>query len=66
VNKGNENKSIEVHLLGFNGDIYGTKITLSFYKRIRNEMKFNSLEELKIQLEIDRQMITDYFNKIES
>jgi riboflavin kinase / FMN adenylyltransferase len=66
VNKGNENKSIEVHLLGFNGDIYGTKIKLLFYKRIRNEMKFNSLEELKIQLEIDRQMITDYFNQIES
>lgn len=66
VNKGNENKSIEVHLLGFSDDIYGTKITLSFYKRIRNEMKFNSLEELKIQLEIDRQMITDYFNQLES
>ena len=61
VNKGNDNKSIEVHLLGFDGDLYGSKISLFFHKRIRNEMKFKSLEDLKAQLEIDKAQITAYF-----
>jgi riboflavin kinase / FMN adenylyltransferase len=61
VNKGNENKSIEVHIIGFNGDLYGKQITLVFYKRIRSEMKFNSLDELKAQLENDKKMVINYF-----
>jgi riboflavin kinase/FMN adenylyltransferase len=61
VNKGNENKSIEAHIIGFEGDLYGQKISLSFYKRIRDEMKFNSLEELTTQLDLDKEQISKYF-----
>jgi riboflavin kinase / FMN adenylyltransferase len=64
VNKGNENKSIEVHIIDYDGDLYGKKISLSFYKRIRNEMKFNSLEDLKKQLNLDKIQINDYLNHI--
>ncbi len=61
VNQGNESKSIEVHILGFEGDLYDKKIRLFFYKRIRNEMKFNSLDELKSQLKQDKEEIETFF-----
>jgi riboflavin kinase/FMN adenylyltransferase len=45
-----ENRLIESHLLGFEGDIYGKKIKVSFERRIRAEKKFSSKEELKAQI----------------
>jgi len=50
VDSGNHLKSIEVHLFDFNQDIYGKRIALSFRKRMRDEVKFDSLDELKAQL----------------
>jgi riboflavin kinase/FMN adenylyltransferase len=47
-------KTIEVHLIDFEGDLYGKKITLNFVKRLRDEMKFNNLEELINQLNKDK------------
>jgi len=46
--------SIETHLLDFQGDLYGKTIDLAFCAAIREEMKFDGLEELKMQLEADR------------
>jgi riboflavin kinase/FMN adenylyltransferase len=49
-----ENKqSLEVHIPDFDGDIYAEKLDLSFTEKIREEQKFNSLEELKIQIKKD-------------
>ena len=45
---------IEVNLFDFNGDLYGKQIRVSFIDRIRDEEKFDSLDELKAQLEQDR------------
>ncbi len=45
-----ENVTIEAHLFNFNSNIYGEKITIVFLSRIRDEMRFNSLSELKVQL----------------
>ena len=45
--------SIESHLFGFNGNLYGKTITLYFQQHLRDEQKFNSLEELKAQLQKD-------------
>lgn len=39
--------SIETHVLEFNEDIYGQGIKILFIDKIRDEKKFNSLEELK-------------------
>lgn len=53
-------KTIEVHILNFDEDIYGLDITISFVKCIRNEKKFASLGELKKQLEVDKRVALDY------
>ena len=46
---------IEVNLFDFDGDLYGKEITVRFLDRIRDEIKFGSLQELKAQLEQDRE-----------
>jgi riboflavin kinase / FMN adenylyltransferase len=40
----------EVHIFNFNKDIYGKKITIELLDFIREEQKFNSVEELKLQI----------------
>lgn len=51
-----ENKSltIETYILDFSKDIYGEQIDVSFIKKIRDEKKFTSLDELKEELEKDK------------
>ena len=46
---------IEVHLLSYKGDLYGKEIDVQFKDYIRDIMKFDSLEELREQLEKDRE-----------
>lgn len=46
--------TIEVHLFDFNEDIYGQSIVVHFVDKLRNEMKFPSLEALTNQLEKDK------------
>lgn len=48
-------KSIEVHIFDFDKTIYGDEATIYFIERLRDEVKFNNLEELKIQLAKDKQ-----------
>ena len=48
-----EKSSLEVHILDFDKEIYGEKIKVTFLKKIRDEKKFNSLDELKAQIEKD-------------
>lgn len=45
---------IEAHLIGFDSDLYGKKLTLSFVDRIRPERQFASTVELAAQLAADR------------
>ena len=47
--------TIETHILDFNEDIYGLPLRISFLRRIRDEIRFPSLDALKEQLEKDRQ-----------
>lgn len=46
---------IEVHLFSFNKDIYGKKLSVDFIRRLRDERKFESKEELIHQIELDKQ-----------
>jgi riboflavin kinase/FMN adenylyltransferase len=46
-------QTIEVHLLDFSKDIYGSWLCLNFVKRIRDEVKFNSAEDLMLQIRKD-------------
>ena len=50
-----DNFIIEVNIFDFDQDIYGQHITVRFLDRIRSEVKFNGLEELKAQLNQDRE-----------
>lgn len=44
---------LEVHILNFDKDIYGECLKVTFSKKIRDEKRFNSLDELKAQIEQD-------------
>jgi riboflavin kinase/FMN adenylyltransferase len=48
-------RSIEVNIFDFDKNIYGQEITIYFIERLRNEVKFNNLEELKVQLVKDKE-----------
>ena len=45
--------SVEAHLDGFEGDLYGQHLSLTLLHRIRNERKMSSLDELQDQLAAD-------------
>lgn len=47
-------QSIEVHLLNFDEDIYGLEITVKMIDFIRNEQKFENLDQLKSQIQKDK------------
>ena len=47
-------RTIETNIFDFDEDIYGLDITVTFICKIRDEIRFDSLEELKMQLEKDR------------
>lgn len=53
---------IEVHILDFDGDIYGEQVTVQLLSRFRSEMKFDSLFELKEQIHKDEENIRAYFS----
>lgn len=55
-----ERPSMEVHLFEFDEMIYGKTIKVFFKKRIRPEMKFESLEQLKTQLNNDQKECFEY------
>ena len=50
-------RTIETHILDFDEDIYGLPIRIKFKKRIRDEIKFESLDALRQQLALDRQKV---------
>ena len=54
---GGTTRTIETHILDFGQDIYGLPLRIRFLRRIRDERKFDSLEELRAQLELDRQAV---------
>lgn len=49
--------SLETYLIGFDGDLYGRDLNISFNRFIRPEIKFNSIDELKTQIEFDLQSL---------
>lgn len=46
---------METHIIGFDGDLYGQKISVSLVRFLRPEKKFSTLDELKKQLSLDRE-----------
>ncbi|EAS20960.1 FAD synthase and riboflavin biosynthesis protein [Flavobacteria bacterium BBFL7] len=46
-------KTIETYYIDFTGDLYHTQMELFFHKRLRNELKFNSMEDLTAAMKED-------------
>lgn len=49
-----QHKTIEVNIFDFDSSIYGSTVTIQFVSKIRDEIKFSGIEDLKQQLERDR------------
>jgi riboflavin kinase/FMN adenylyltransferase len=58
VGEGNA-RTIETNIFGFDEDIYGLDIKVTFVRKIRDEVKFDSMEALRQQLERDRNACLD-------
>lgn len=53
-------KSIEVHFFSFNEDLYGKTLKIEILKRLRDERKFEGLDTLKYQLQLDMKEAQSY------
>lgn len=49
--------SLEVHIINFDADIYHQQVKVTFIRKIRDEKKFNSVEELIEQLKSDKEVV---------
>lgn len=52
--------TIETHIFNFKDNLYGKNIKVYFYKRLRDEIKFKSVDDLEKQIDKDIKEATDY------
>jgi len=57
-------RTIEVHFFNFNENLYNKKIKIEVLDLIRKEKKFNSLNDLERQLEVDKKICEDLIQKL--
>ena len=58
--------TIETHILeGFHENIYDKQLSVAFFKRLRDEKRFDSLALLHAKIAEDAREVDSYFNKIE-
>jgi riboflavin kinase/FMN adenylyltransferase len=53
---------VEVHVLDYKGDLYGKELCIRFLSRLRDDRKFESLEELQAQIRLDESKTRLYFD----
>lgn len=58
----NDYRKIETYILNFNEDIYGENIAIEFLEFFRNDMKFDSVDNLIKQMELDKKQAIDMIN----
>jgi riboflavin kinase / FMN adenylyltransferase len=54
----------ETFILDFTGNLYGTRVRIEFYKRLRPEIRFDGIEELKAQILKDAESARSYFQNV--
>jgi riboflavin kinase / FMN adenylyltransferase len=54
---------LEVHVFDFSGDLYGRAIEVEFVAKLRDEVKFDSLDELVVQMKMDDAQARDILSK---
>ena len=52
--------SLEVHIPGFEGDLYGQTVIVELLQHLRNEIEFGSVFELKKQISVDVELALEY------
>ena len=57
---GEHQKTLEVHFLNYEGDLYGQTITVQFMERLRDERRFDSEEGLIAQLKEDEKRVENF------
>ena len=61
---GTFNQTIEVHIFDFNEEIYNSEVRVFFIDRVRDEVKFSSVEQLKEQLIADKKRVEQILNSL--
>ena len=56
-----DEKTIEVHIIDFEGDIYAKSLQITFMQRIRDEIRFEKVEDLIAQLKKDKAFVNGLF-----
>jgi riboflavin kinase/FMN adenylyltransferase len=56
--------SVETHVIDWAGDLYGDVLRVRFLQRLRDERKFNSVDELKKQIESDVARAQKFFERV--
>ncbi len=57
---------LEVHVFDFAGDLYGREIEVEFVAKLRDEVKFDSLDAMIVQMKIDAAQARDLLSKVNS
>jgi len=55
---------LEVHVFDFAGDLYGREIEVEFVAKLRDEVKFDSLDALMVQMKVDAVQARDLLSKV--
>ncbi len=58
--------TVESYLIGFSGDLYGKRLTLTVLRKIRSQKKFSSLDEVKKQVEADVMRAGEIYKEYEN
>jgi riboflavin kinase/FMN adenylyltransferase len=56
--------TIEAHVMGYSGDLYGQRVRLGFVQRLRDERKFEDVDALRAQIEADRRRAERLFAQL--
>ena len=56
---------LEAHVFDFSGDLYGRQIEVEFVAKLRDEVKFDSLDAMMVQMKIDAARARDLLSKVQ-
>jgi riboflavin kinase/FMN adenylyltransferase len=56
--------TIETYVLEYDGDLYGREVQLGFVQRLRDERRFDDVDALKAQIELDRRRAERLFTRL--
>ena len=57
---------LEAHVFDFSGDLYGRQLEIEFVAKLRDEVKFDSLEAMTVQMQSDAARARDLLSKVQS